>query len=835
MFTTFSTGSRAPATASTAQAAAPNTRPKRAQVARACDWCRVNRTKCDDDVPCRNCRNRGGRCSNSKAKDAQSSKEADRLKARVQELEEQLRNKDTTEAENSLPTPQTSGSTTASSPQEPTERRKRRREDSPVTEPCARRVFSYTTFSSSHYLSRVGSYLGKALGRSVPTSGLQPNAAGTTFVSPENLIPRGTSLDLPTNHSDDAINTLSRSQEDFFLNLYWQSYHCLFPVLDEAAFTEHYDSLWSDQSSNTQPFRRQSALVDITLALCMQYGTAFLGAGDERTTSTDVNPDDASIAGSGFYARCQKILYYELEAPTIATLQCHILLTLYLLNASFMNTAHSILATAVRLAHILVLHHDPPKDLPKSVRSLRRRIWWSLFFLERRLSMETGRPSLIQLSICSCEVSGGDPAQDMLAGTQLLSEYEDISWLSYHGQSVQLVTASSAIQTALAEKESEILSLSHLRNIYDDPKAVETLASFLNSKLKPIHIWRENIPATLKNARQGSADPFSTHRSALHTDLSVPLWLQRQRVLLVLLYHHTMMTLFRPFHRFPPVSTSTTPLSDNHSISCLNHAIAITSIIHQVTSETDILNGWYEALRMQWDATLCILGFILANPVCPPTPSARKMSQTAITIFSNLSSNCAFAASAAEVAKSLNRHAVQLADKFRASLTPRQSPNGTPINQQPQPQPQPQTEQGSSSSHRIQPGSNAFADDILRMSTSAFPTTSQPLAQAYLTPVGFSQSGLGSIDMLSQYAMMTDLPSSIGVGNDPSLQLTNDIFMAPDKLWLQGDGISTIQSLGKIFGVEIDRQFRLPLSVTAATAAPAPAPAPAPAAAVESP
>jgi hypothetical protein len=44
--------------------AAPQTsKPRRIQVHRACDWCRLHRTKCDTTFPCRNCKSRGGECT----------------------------------------------------------------------------------------------------------------------------------------------------------------------------------------------------------------------------------------------------------------------------------------------------------------------------------------------------------------------------------------------------------------------------------------------------------------------------------------------------------------------------------------------------------------------------------------------------------------------------------------------------------------------------------------------------------------------------------------------------------------------------------------------------
>lgn len=69
-------------------------RSKRNQVARACDWCRVHRIKCDSSLPCQNCRNRGGHCKKKSAAEIRTLphavREIERLRQRVQELEDQL-------------------------------------------------------------------------------------------------------------------------------------------------------------------------------------------------------------------------------------------------------------------------------------------------------------------------------------------------------------------------------------------------------------------------------------------------------------------------------------------------------------------------------------------------------------------------------------------------------------------------------------------------------------------------------------------------------------------------------------------------------------------------
>lgn len=73
----------------------PRRRQRRVQVARACDACRLRRTKCDNGVPCSKCIARGYRCSNSGAPKAstltEASEEIASLKRKIQQLETELK------------------------------------------------------------------------------------------------------------------------------------------------------------------------------------------------------------------------------------------------------------------------------------------------------------------------------------------------------------------------------------------------------------------------------------------------------------------------------------------------------------------------------------------------------------------------------------------------------------------------------------------------------------------------------------------------------------------------------------------------------------------------
>jgi hypothetical protein len=163
-----------------------------------------------------------------------------------------------------------------------------------------------------------------------------------------------------------------------------------------------------------------------------------------------------------------------------------------------------------------------------------------------------------------------------------------------------------------------------------------------------------------------------------------PLWLQRQRVLLEVRYHHLVISTLRPFirtrwrcsqsglygHRFR--ASRLVEKGAPVPLRALHHPIPSCEVFHDPTDRRlqyllfeprhddhqypkpesgdkpdwraqslgytgwhptenerrttsrggdPLLRGWSCAFHFQWDAILCTLGFVLSNPVCPPTPS----------------------------------------------------------------------------------------------------------------------------------------------------------------------------------------------------------------------
>lgn len=698
-------------------------RPKRNQVARACDWCRLNRVRCDDKQPCHNCLNRGGSCSNTKPREATSlpaaNREMQRLRSKVKDLQDEiakLKDGAQIQAQTGFATPPVSDAAHTSFDFA---------ELTNTTEGWQglqqRGQIHYGPLSSSYFVSRISRYLSQALDQPIEDSKLEACMARLHYAAPTHQPPRwdaspASQADQPPDGIEEAED-LTRSQEEHFLNLLWQSFHCVYPILDEREFREYYDSLWPSSTDGISS-RKPSALVDVLLAVCMQYSSTFFVSDDNQQGDSDAGwqAKHANLASRTYYQRAQRLLQSELENPTIMVVQSHIYSIVYLYNTSLLNTAHINLGATLRIAHALRLHIRPLNGTSPEQQELQRRIWWTLYRIDSQLSITLGRPPLIQMSHVSCGLPGDDREHARLSGTVLLTNHEDISWLSFHVQCTKLIFLVQGVQTALHRKCSQLLNGDKAKDLYDDPRLLETLAEFLGQEMTAIHNWVQNVPQSLCNPRKGGGEPFSTNRDALNLSPYSPLWLQRQRLLLELHYHHLVISTLRPFIRFPPMSSSMTPLTDGYNVSCLNHAMAITSILNQVLSETDLLRGWSAIFQYQWDAILCTLGFVLANSVCPPTPSARKSLQTAIRTLDLVSDHFVAAKNAAQVVREVSCQANRLIKTVQQGLTRRPMPRTKAHNSRP----------SSNQTSFVTPGQPGFRSNPLKR---ALPPTTMEVSQ----------------------------------------------------------------------------------------------------------
>lgn len=618
----------------------------------------------------------------------------------------------------------------------------------------------YGPTSSTFFIHRIRSYLKETLQQPEFDDPFEP----ITSLFVNTASPSGRGFPDQRSGMSESMSTggaMSRAQEEHFLRLFWQSYQITIPILNEKEFREYYNSLWTNTFSPIEAKRKPSALVDSILALCVQYGTAFTVA---HKPSADIEEaDHVSFAGRELHRRSQKSLSCEYEAPTISTLQCLVYSVVYLINASLLNSGRQTLAVAVGIAYALGIQHEAIDNASAAQSSLRRRIWWTLFLLDSKICLEFGRPCLIDASNMTCDLPSSDLLEAADFGSSLSLAFADINWLAFHTQCIKLIVTVRTINISFYEKCSEVSTAHKGTDLYDNLDLLESCADHLLRSMKGLQDWVRNVPGALKTPRKGTGEPFSTARSAIELDPYLPLWLQRQRLLLELLYHNLTMSLHRPFIRFPSSCVATFQASVDHSVSCLSHAIVTTSILNQVLNEGEILNRWHQAYQSQWDAALSMLGFGLAHPVCPHSPSARRAIHTAIANFDTLAANsCFLATDAGSITRSLLDKIDLFASGFRSKPTSsdRSSPSfqstppsgKTPVNsplvpQQVRASPKDQTLQLATSKVPYSWEQNRPAvSDLMPMSSPSPGTPKEPSAPAPPASTNFSLDMFGTTE-----------------------------------------------------------------------------------------
>ena len=648
MFTTFasmppskvSPSPKSPRLQLTFEPPPPRTRQKRGQVARACDRCRVHRVKCDSGNPCSNCKNRGGQCSYSGAIKAvtlpHAYREIERLEQRVSELEQE-KERDAEKSAHQLQTPISLSRSLSVSQGSGTgelelagPRLKTVWEGIYIRTARSSQKTWYGSSSLFYFIGRIDAFLTAALQQSHLADRMLPDSASNLLDGPTAVEEQGGQLTGPT---DDPITTgeyLTSTQEEYFLSLFWQSYYTSYPILDELEFKMYYRSLWETPDGN----RKSSALADIVIAVCMQYGMARLPSverGLNAASRADVSNTDATIAGRWYYRRCQTLLSAELESPIISTLQCHILCSIYLCCASFQNMADSTCCLAVRTAYMLGLHLEPPQSMPRRERETRKRLWWTLYVLETKMSMNLGRPFLLHDSSTTCSLPADDREITMLVGSSFAPLGENVTWLTWNLHNTKLLLAARTAYTTFYDGTPDTFNAGNCQPI-----------------TQPLEDWLKDVPQAIKTQRQNNGVPFSTDRSALQIEQFAPLWLQRQRLLLELMYHNLCINLYRPSISFAS-ATAQTPLADGMAVKCAAHAMALTHIMHQVLTSTSILAGWLEAFQWQWNAAMTLVGIVLAYPPDDWTVAARSTVDLSVAVLENFGNSFAVAAGAAKI------------------------------------------------------------------------------------------------------------------------------------------------------------------------------------------
>jgi hypothetical protein len=196
------------------------------------------------------------------------------------------------------------------------------------------------------------------------------------------------------------------------------------------------------------------------------------------------------------------------------------------------------------------------------------------------------------------------------------------------------------------------LHLPNGQTVWDDSHVLETCAEVLPQHIEGLQQWANDVPKSLKLNRQNNGTSLSTDGTGLLIEQFAPLWLQRQRVLLEITYHHLCVNLYRPLISFGSKPQPGT-LAEDIAMRCASHAIMLSRVTQQVLAETPILDGWHEAFHYQWNAAMTLIGFMVVYPNTSLTTEARAAIDMAIAVFDSFGAKFAVAKNAAKIVRDL--------------------------------------------------------------------------------------------------------------------------------------------------------------------------------------
>ncbi|KAH2660385.1 hypothetical protein KXW25_007383 [Aspergillus fumigatus] len=335
---------------------------------------------------------------------------------------------------------------------------------------------------------------------------------------------------------------LTDEQQTYFLRLFWEAYHPLLQATNEAEFQS---LLALHRRRDSEAGQLANALVNCMTALGIQYGhVAGLASRILTLRRCAVN---ISWIGYGYFRRCRDYIALLTE-PTLLSMQCYALMSLYLMNASQFRDAYSLLGTAIRDSHSVNLHEEPSERLQPKDRIAQRRIWWLLFMLDIKCSQQLGKPVAVQTATITCALPSVDELTTMLENTRVC--WKDLHVSTYFVHAVKFAVSLAEIQ--------RLISPSKLFEDTNNITALEQRANLLATSLAGLEKWSNELPEDLISPRKntGHAEAMSTAESPIVLELGAPSWLHHQRVLLEVYYHNAYVMLQRPFISNPSSSRS---------------------------------------------------------------------------------------------------------------------------------------------------------------------------------------------------------------------------------------------------------------------------------------
>lgn len=183
-----------------------------------------------------------------------------------------------------------------------------------------------------------------------------------------------------------AFHIPPRREADALIGKYWSWVYSLYPMLHRPSFEQKYQQLWGPSFPTSSSASSSSLLDDILFQIALNVIFA-LGAHFQA----ELDPGERIAKGKSFFMLAQQLFTLDLLAhPKLETVQCLLLMTLYLQSTEKPDYCWNLCGMSTRMAQAIGLHL-PLVDgvnlagvkLDQVDLEVRRRVWGGCILMDR--------------------------------------------------------------------------------------------------------------------------------------------------------------------------------------------------------------------------------------------------------------------------------------------------------------------------------------------------------------------------------------------------------------------------------------------------------------------
>ncbi|KAH0427126.1 hypothetical protein CcaCcLH18_09873 [Colletotrichum camelliae] len=302
----------------------------------------------------------------------------------------------------------------------------------------------------------------------------------------------------------------------------------LFFYFDQAQLTAELDAFYSDEGSRLRSDTGFVCFVLAVFALGSHWTSLARPAEeDERVAGKEDDP------GRIFYNQARILMADLIDRPCLRSVQAAYVLGVYLMPASAISASYVYMGLALRKALAIGLHLEPDEPgLSEDEKEMRRRLWWSVYSLERTVTIKLNRPRSISQDIITARLPRPVPRDAE-------QKFDNVQHQIVYAQLVRII-----------DKLSEPAAWS--TNSPTNP--VSTYEEALKS-------WKRSLPAPLKLQNIHPKSPG--YRAVFHLHLNYYFaWIDMGKVSVVTVVRARLRALFCPADPPPTISADVEKAAD---------------------------------------------------------------------------------------------------------------------------------------------------------------------------------------------------------------------------------------------------------------------------------